>query len=160
MGAVVEVVESGEWEHLNFQFGENRLKRNPDSVNDNLNYRKAVAHTINKDLIVDEILAGQVEPLDSVVEVFAPTLSQGSWKQYDYNPETARTYVEAAKTELGVDTITTVFSTTSNNDARVKLSELFVDMFADVGIEYTNDLEDSQIFFGETLDFGNWDFGE
>ncbi len=159
-GAAVEVLSGPVWEHLNFQFGVNRLKRNPDSVNDNLNYRKAVAHTINKNLIVDEILAGQVEPLDSYVEVFAPTLSQGAWKQYDYNPETARTYVEAAKTELGVDKLTTVFSTTSNNDARVKLSELFVEMFADVGIELINDLEDSQIFFGETLNFGNWDFGE
>ncbi len=159
-GAVVEVLSGPVWEHLNFQFGDNRFTKNPDSVNDNLNYRKAVAHAIDKDLIVDEILAGQVEPLDSLVDVFAPTLSQGSWKQYDYNPETARTYVEAAKTELGVDTIKTVFSTTSNNDARVKLSELFVEMFADVGIEYTNQLEDSQIFFGETLDFGNWDFGE
>ncbi len=159
-GAAVEVLSGTVWEHINFQFGENRLERNPDSSNESLNYRKAVAHAINKSLIVDEILAGQVEPLDSFVEVFAPNLSQGSWAQYDYNPETARTYVEAAKTELGKDTISTVFSTTSNNDARVKLSELFVNMFTDVGIVYENQLEDSQIFFGETLDFGLWDLGE
>lgn len=159
-GASVEVLSGPVWEHLNFQFGDNRLVRNPDSVNDNLNYRKAVAHAVNRKVIVDDILGGQVEPLESFVEVFAPTLSQGSWAQYDYNVETAKTFVEAAKTELGLDEIKTVFSTTSNNDARVKLSELFVNMFTDAGITYENQLEDSQIFFGETLDFGLWDLGE
>jgi len=33
-------------------------------------------------------------------------------------------------------------------------------MFNDVGVEYENQLEDSQLFFGETLDNGLWDFGE
>lgn len=159
-GARIEVVSGPIWEHLNFQFGPNRLERNPNSSNSNLNYRKAVAHTINKQLIVDEILAGQVEPLDSFVEAYSPTLSQGSWAQYDYNVEKAKEYVAAAKAELGVDELSTVFSTTSNNDARVKLSELFVNMFADAGITYENQLEDSQVFFGETLDNGKWDLGE
>ena len=69
-------------------------------------------------------------------------------------------YLEAAKADLGVDTIRTVFSTTSNNDARQKIAELFVGMFEAAGIEYENQLQDSQIFFGETLDFGLWDLGE
>ncbi|MCP3976206.1 MAG: hypothetical protein GY720_17120 [bacterium] len=159
-GAVVEVLSGPVWEHLNFQFGPARLERNPDSVNDNLNYRKAIAHAIDKQLIVDEILAGQVEPLDSFVEAFSPTLSLGAWKQYDYNPDTAKSFVDAAKADTGKDSIKTVFSTTSNNDARVKLSELFVDMMTAAGIEYENQLEDSQIFFGETLDNGRWDLGE
>ncbi len=159
-GAIVEVLSGPVWEHLNFQFGPGRLDRNENSSNDNLNYRKGVAHTINKDLIVDEILAGQVEPLTSFLEPVSPTISTSAWAQYDYNVETAMGYFEDAKAELGVDTLYTVFSTTSNNDARVKLSELFVNMFADVGVEYENQLEDSQLFFGETLDNGLWDFGE
>ncbi len=69
-------------------------------------------------------------------------------------------YFDKAKAELGVDELYTVFSTTSNNDARVKLSELFVNMFQDVGVNYENKLEDSQLFFGETLDNGLWDLGE
>ncbi|MCP4968523.1 MAG: hypothetical protein GY926_25230 [bacterium] len=159
-GAIVEVLSGPVWEHLNFQFGPGRLEKNPNSTNENLNYRKGVAHTINKDLIVDEILAGQVEPLTSFLEPGNPQISTGAWSQYDYNVETAKEYFEAAKAELGVDTLYTVFSTTSNNDARVKLSELFVNMFGDVGVEYENQLEDSQLFFGETLDNGLWDFGE
>ncbi len=159
-GAIVEVLSGPVWEHLNFQFGPGRLTKNENSSNENLNYRKGVAHTINTDLIVDEILAGQVEPLTSFLEPVTPTISTGAWAQYDYNVDTAMEYFETAKTELGVDSLSTVFSTTSNNDARVKLSELFVNMFADVGVEYENQLEDSQLFFGETLDNGNWDLGE
>ncbi len=158
-GATVEVLSGPVWEHLNFQFGPGRLERNPNSANENLNYRKCVAHAVDKNLIVDEILAGQVEPLDSYVEAFSPTLAQGSWSQYDYNVEGATAFCEAAKADLGVDTISTIFSTTSNNDARVKLSELFVTMFEAVGIDYENQLEDSQLFFGETLDNGRWDVG-
>ena len=159
-GATVEVLSGPVWEHLNFQFSPLRFEMNPDSINDNLNYRKAVAHAINRQQIVDEILAGQVEPLSSFIDVFSPALSLGAWDQYDYNVETAKTFLEAAKADTGRSEIKTVFTTTSNNDARVKLSELFVDMFADVGITYENKLQDSQIFFGETLDNGQWDLGE
>jgi ABC-type transport system substrate-binding protein len=42
----------------------------------------------------------------------------------------------------------------------VLLSQLFVQMFADAGIGYEAQLEDSSLFFGETLDFGNFDLGE
>ena len=159
-GAIVEVLSGPVWEHLNFQFGPGRLDRNENSANENLNYRKGVAHTINTNLIVDEILAGQVEPLTSFLEPVTPTISTSAWAQYDYNVETAMGYFETAKAELGVDELFTVFSTTSNNDARVKLSELFVNMFGDVGVTYENQLEDSQLFFGETLDNGLWDLGE
>ncbi len=159
-GAAVEVLSGPIWEHLNFQFGPARFEKNELSPNENLNYRKCVAHAIDKQVIVDEILAGQVEPLDSYVDAFSPALSNGSWAQYNYDPATAMEFCELAKTELGVDVLTTVFSTTSNNDARVKLSELFVGMFEAVGIAYENQLEDSQLFFGETLDNGRWDLGE
>ena len=43
----------------------------------------------------------------------------------------------------------------------MKLSELFVDMFGAIdGLDYANDLEDSPLFFGETLDNGTFDLGE
>ena len=158
-GAVVEVLSGPVWEHLNFQFGPARLERNPESANANLNYRKGVAHSINKQVIVDEILAGQVEPLNSFVAVFTPLLSQDSWAQYDYNIDTAKAYFETAKTELGVDTLKAAFLAGANDHASVRLAELLVDMFADVGVEYENQLEDSQLFFGEILNEGRWDLG-
>lgn len=158
-GARVEVLSGPIWEHLNFQFGQKRLERNPNSCNESLNMRKAIAHTINKTILTDEILAGQVEPLDSYVDAFSPTLSQAAWSQYRPDVAAAIEEYAAAVEELGVE-CSVVFSTTSNNDARVKMSELFVGMFDTTGIPYENDLQDSSVFFGEWLDAGTWDLGE
>jgi peptide/nickel transport system substrate-binding protein len=163
-GAQVEVLSGPIWEHLNFQFGENRLIRNPISYNEFVEYRRAVAHTIDRGKIVDEILKGQVKPLESYVAPFSPTLSQGAWAQYDYNPDKAIALLadlcDRPDTDCDANPVTTVFSTTSNNDARVTLSQLFAEMFEDVGVIYEAQLENSSLFFGETLDFGNWDFAE
>ncbi|MFH1329295.1 MAG: ABC transporter substrate-binding protein [Actinomycetota bacterium] len=163
-GASVEVLSGPIWEHLNFQFGANHQVRNPGSYNLHLNYRKAVAHAIDKDKIVDEILKGQVEPMSSYVDAFTPSLSHANWDQYNYDPAMSQQYIAALCEEEGVDCAAVppkaVFSTTSNNAARVLLSELFIEMFNAAGIAYEAQLEDSSLFFGETLDFGNWDFGE
>jgi len=157
-GARVEVLSGPVWEHVNFQFAASRFDINETSCNESLNMRQAIGHTIDKQLLVDEILAGQVEPLDSYVDAFAPTLSQEAWAQYDLDPVAAGELYAAAVEETGKE-CSVVFSTTSNIDARVKMSELFVDMFAAAGIPYRNELQDSQLFFGETLDNGKWDFG-
>ena len=163
-GASVEVLSGPVWEHLAFQFGPNALTRNPGSYNQHLNYRKAVAHAIDKAKIVDEILAGQVEPMSSYIDAFSPGLAHGNWDQYTYDPAKSAEYITALCAEEGVDCTATppkaVFTTTSNNSARVLLSELFIQMFADAGIGYEAQLEDSSLFFGETIDFGNFDLGE
>ena len=163
-GAVVDVVAGPTWEHLAFQFGENRLSRNAGSYNLHLNFRKAVAHAVDRQLIVDEVLGGLVEPMSSYVDAFSPQLSGAAWDQYDYNPARAREYLAALCAEEGVDCEAVppkvVFTATFNSPARVLLSQLFIDMFEDVGIAYEAELEDSVLFFGDTLDLGNWDLGE
>ena len=163
-GASVEVLSGPVWEHLNFQFGDNAQVRNPGSYNKHLNYRLAVAHAIDKDKIVNDLLAGQVEPMSSYIDAFAPSLAGAAWDQYDYNPAKSQEYIAALCAEEGVDCAAVppkaVFTTTSNNATRVQLSELFIQMFADAGIAYEAQLEDSSLFFGETTLFGNFDLGE
>jgi peptide/nickel transport system substrate-binding protein len=158
-GARVEVLSGPVWEHLNFQFGDARFAMNENSCNENLNLRLAVAQTVDKQVLTDEILAGQVEPLESYVDAFSPLLSQEAWSQYTVDNAAAAESFAKAVDETGKDCSVT-FSTTSNNDARVKMSELFVGMFEASGIPYTNELQDSSLFFGETLDNGQWDLGE
>jgi peptide/nickel transport system substrate-binding protein len=158
-GARVEVLQGPVWEHVNFQFGDERFTKNENSCTESLAMRQAAGHAIDKGLLVDEILAGQVLPLDSYVPPFSPLLSQDSWAQYNFDPAVAGELYAQAVEETGKE-CSFVFSTTSNNDARVKISELFIDMFAAAGIPYSNELEDSSLFFGETLDNGIWDFGE
>ena len=158
-GALVEVLSGPVWEHLDFGFGPGRLEKNPNSCAEIYEMRLAVAQTVDKQVLTDEILAGQVEPLDSYVDAYSPSLSTQAWSQYSVDNDAANANylaaVEAAGKECSV-----VFSTTSNNDARVKISELFVGMFEASGIPYENALEDSQLFFGETLDNGIFDLGE
>lgn len=158
-GAAVEVLNGPVWEHVAFQFADSRFERNENSCNESYDMRLAVAQAIDRTVITDEILAGQVEPLGSYVDAFSPTLSQEQWDQYTFDPAAAAESYAAAVADTGKE-CATVFTTTSNNDARVTLSELFVDMFAAAGIPYTNDLEDSQLFFGETFDGALWDLGE
>jgi len=144
---------------LNFQFSDARFEMNENSCNENYNMRLAVAQTVDKTILTDEILAGQVEPLESFVDAFSPTLSQEAWSQYTVDNAAAADSYATAVEETAKDCSVT-FSTTSNNDARVKMSELFVGMFEASGIPYTNELQDSSLFFGETLDNGQWDLGE
>ena len=74
---------------------------------------------------------------------------------YDYIPERATALVDAACEELERDCEAeppvVVFSSTSNGDARVRIANLLPDMLAKAGIEVQLELEDSQLFFGETL---------
>ena len=162
-GASVEVLGGPVWEHLSFQLGDGRLVRNPGSYNEHIEYRQAVAHAIDKDRIVDELLAGQVEPLDSYIEAYNPAWSQGSWAQYDYNPATSIELITALCAKEGVDCDAnppTAIFTTTTAALRVLLSEVLPDMFAAVGIGFEAQLEPSSLFFGESTEFGNYDLGD
>ncbi len=157
-GAAVDVVPGPVWEHLNFQFGPGRLGMNAASVNSNLDYRRAVAHLVDRDAIAAAVSA-YAQPLSSYVDVFTPGLSQHAWDRYPYDPGKAEQLLLKVKAAEGIDSVVAVFSTTSNGDTRIIVSETLRPMFEAVGIEYQTQLQDSQLFFGETLDSGTWDVG-
>ncbi|MGB9359928.1 MAG: ABC transporter substrate-binding protein [Acidimicrobiia bacterium] len=157
-GAAVDVVPGPVWEHLNFQFGPGRLGMNAASVNSNLDYRRAVAHLVDRDAIAAAVGA-YTQPLSSYIDVFTPSLSQHAWDRYLYDPGKAEQLLLKVKAAEGIETVVSVFSTTSNGDTRIIVSEALRPMFEAVGIEYQTQLQDSQLFFGETLDSGTWDLG-
>ena len=159
-GAAIDVVNGNVWEHLNFQFGPGRLERNQISLNENLTYRKAIAHAIARQALVDQLLGGGVAPLDSYVQAFIPSVSGANWSQYSHDPAQAAALIEDAKVEAEADDVRVVFSTTSNSDLRVQLADLLAGMFAEAGIEYESELEDPMLFFGDTISVGVWDLGE
>lgn len=163
-GAAITVLPGPAWEHLNFQFGPGRLERNPGSMNEYLTYRQAVAHAIDREAIARDITDGFLGSLDSYVSAFTPTLSTDAWRQYEYDPARARELLEELCVDLSRDCaddpIVTIFSATGNADERPRVAQMMADMFEAVGIAYEVQLEDSQLFFGETLETGRWDFGE
>ena len=163
-GAVVDVMPGTTWEYLAFQFGVNAQQRNPGSYNQHLNYRKAVAHAIDRQRIVDELLGGLGEPLSSYLDAFRPAWSGAAWDQYDFDLAETQRYLDALCAEPDVDCEAVppkaVFTTILNSPSRVELAQLLLDMFAEAGIGYEAELEDSTLFLGDTLDTGNWDLGE
>ncbi|MBI5157132.1 MAG: hypothetical protein HZA58_03860 [Acidimicrobiia bacterium] len=160
-GVFVDVAGSGQWEHLTFQFGDGRFVRNPGSYNEHLEYRLAIAHAIDRQGLVDAVLGGWGEPLDSYVEAFTPAWSQGAWGRYDYDPAKARDYLAALCQKDGVDCAanppTAVLVTT---EQRGDLALALEPMFSAVGIEYRSELEPRVIFLGETIEFGTFDLGD
>jgi peptide/nickel transport system substrate-binding protein len=158
-GARVDVRSGPVWEHINFQFGPGRLEMNESSLNSNLDYRRAVAYLVDRDAIASAI-SDYTEPLPSYVDAFSPALSHHAWDRYPYDPDKARELIRGIKEEERIETITAVFNTPGNGDAGLRIAEELKPMFEAVGIEYELGLQDSQLFFGETLDNGTWDIGE
>ncbi len=158
-GARVDLPTGHVWEHLNFQFGPGRLGINEGTLNHNVDYRRAVAHLIDRDAVAAAV-SDYTEPLSSYIDAFSPALSHRAWDRYPYDPEKARELLEKVKADEGIETITAVFNTTGNVDIRVRVGEALKSMFEAVGIAYELKLQDSQLFFSETIDEGTWDIGE
>jgi len=156
----VVALGTGVWEHLAFQFGPGRLDRNADSLNEYLDFRKAVAHAIDRNALA---AAADGIPLDSYVSTFDQAWSTDAWAQYDYNPGKAQALLDGLCAQLARDCAanppTVVITTTSNNDTRVEASTTIGNMLAAVGINLVEEHEDSQLFFGPTLNEGSFDTG-
>jgi peptide/nickel transport system substrate-binding protein len=158
-GAAVEVLAGPVWEHINFQFSDNRLDRSPDSCNDNLSFRRAVMHAIDRDAAADSAFPDFGVAMASYVEAFTPSISTDAWDRYLYDPETAQALYQVAVEETGRE-CTAVFNTTGNSDMRPRLALLYEEMMEEAGIPFNVQLEDSSIFFGEMLDDATWDIGQ
>ncbi|MEA2024155.1 MAG: ABC transporter substrate-binding protein [Actinomycetota bacterium] len=159
-GARVDLPTGSVWEHVSFQFGPGRFDMNEESLNHNVDYRRAVGHLIDRDAVAAAV-SDYTEPLSSYIDAFTPTFSQQAWDRYAYDPERARELLEKVKADEGIDTITATFSAApGGGDIRVRVGEALRTMFEAVGIEYEFELQDSQLFFGETIDDGTWDIGE
>jgi peptide/nickel transport system substrate-binding protein len=158
-GARVDLSRGPVWEHINFQFGTGRLEMNESSLNQNLDYRRAVAHLIDRDAIA-RVVSDYTNPLPSYVDAFVPSLSNAAWTRYSYDPDKARQLLRRIKEEERIETITAVYTATRNDDVSIRIGDALAPMFEAVGIDYELELQDSQLFLGETLDNGTWDIGE
>ncbi len=167
-GTHVDLREGPIWEHLSFQFGRNNP--NEDSLNRHVEFRRAIAHAIDRRAIVDAGLWLAVAPLHSYTDYAAPGLSTVGWDRYEYDPDEARRLLAGLCARLErdctADPPVAVFTTTDSGE-RPRLAELLEPMLTDVGIEVEVQIFDALLLFGgggfgasfiETgrLDLGAW----
>ena len=163
LGATVESKGGPVWIHLNFQFGPERLNRNPHTLNEYLPYRQAVMHAIDTGRLTNELYGNAIGPLDSYVTAYNGGLSQGAWSQYTYDPDRARELLTSADQIRDIDEerregdLKVILTVNGDNGDRVRVAQLVGEMLAEVGIDFVSVPEDSLIFFGETVNDGHWD---
>lgn len=156
-GAVVESVASGEWDHLNFQFGP--ANRNSLSLNERLDFRRAVAAAIDRDALA--ATRGTVR-VDSILEHHLPGASEQPFAAHTADPERVTALLYEIELATGRDMFAgdgpaVMITVASAIPTTVALAGQIVVMLREAGIGAQLQLESSDIFFGTTLDNGSWD---
>jgi peptide/nickel transport system substrate-binding protein len=148
-GAEVKIGTGGVlWEAIHFQ-----TENIP-----NLKMRQAIAYGINREQILEQILKGVVDPLQSVLIPQQTPYYTPAWEIYTHDPEKARQLVNEAKAEGASTTIK--FSTTSDNALRETLQEIVQQQLKDVGITIQINNESATTYFSKTTVDGDFEMGE
>lgn len=134
------------WEHIGF---------NTDKIN-NRKLRRAVAYGIDREQLLEEVLPGQVEPLDSVLVPEQKAFYTPAWEKYDFDPEQARRLVQQAEAE-GVDPA--ISFTTTSDELRTALQKEVGRQLENVGITVETDNTSSSTLFEERLPEGDFQMG-
>jgi len=155
-GTEVQQVPTTFVEHLTFQFGPGRDEINPESFNDSLDYRRAIAFSIDRQTVIDEAGVPWAADTPGMLTPHDPS----AWDAYPYDFAASRDSLQAAfgggTFEFASDA---VLSTTRNDDHRVRIGDALVGSFDAAGIPLETSYVDSLIFFGEQLGKGEFDIG-
>ena len=147
-GVKVEVRAGVIWEHIAFN-----LEEIP-----NLKIRQAVAYAIDRKQIINEILKGQVDPLESFIVPDQKPYYTPAWADYTPDPDKAKDLVQQAKSE-GASTEFT-FSTTAGDRLRETLQQIVQQQLNNVGIKISIKNTSADTFFGQWTVQGTYEMGE
>ncbi len=154
----VQDVAGAFWEHVGFHYGTDNSNR--ASLNLHLAFRQAVAHAMDRKTLARK--AGWSAPLSTLQPLSVGT-AEGPWSRYVHDPPRARELLAVACAEADRDCVVDppqlVYSTTAGGASRPALAGALGEMLEDIGIEFVLQLEDSELFFEDTLPAGSWDVG-
>lgn len=155
-GAELQEVPSPVVEHLTFQFGAGREAVNPLSGNDSLDYRRAIAYSIDRPALLEE----EGVPWMSGIPGMLIPRTASAWDVYPYSVDEGRTlFEEVAGEGEASEAPRAVLSTTDNDEYRVLIGDSLVGSFAAVGIRTDTDYVDSMVFFGDSIGRSEFDIG-
>jgi peptide/nickel transport system substrate-binding protein len=159
-GVAVQTAWGPSWEHLSFQFGPGRLSRNPVSLNEHVEYRRAVAHAIDRESIAGAVYGGLVPALNSPLSIMWPAASSAAWEDYRGSSELAAAELDALRSGVEVD-IPRAVLTTNNTQERSIASAEMGPMFAAAGLAVDIEPpEETGVYFLETIGPGEFDLAE
>jgi ABC-type transport system substrate-binding protein len=134
-----EVREYIEWEHLLLNMGPGRFEANPGSLMEHLDFRRALAHALDRDRVAGAALGISWQRLDSYLTAYSTSLSEGGWSRYPYDPDAARALLADLCDGLGRDCDTdpptlTISPYSAGSDRDRAIAEMTTQLAA-VGIE-------------------------
>lgn len=155
--AVVEIAPGLFWDHLNFQFGPGN--RNPESLNRHVEFRRAIAHAIDRSRLALEVGG---TPLTSAMRPYDRSFTESPWADYEYDLEAVKGLLFTLENEIGRDLFAgdgprVVLTVASDGERSIALGGALVTMLRTAGFDAELQLEDSALFFGSTVDNGTWD---
>jgi peptide/nickel transport system substrate-binding protein len=159
-GVVVAVGDGTVWEQLAFQFGAN--DRNRSSLNASADFRRAVAHAIDREALAAAASWVNDGALGSFLDL-SPVPPGTGWDRYAYDPALAASLMDDACAVAGRDCVAeppvVVVTTTAEGSLRPEIGALVADMLDAVGCDARLAVEDAALFFGRTFARGDWDLG-
>ncbi|MFH1330977.1 MAG: ABC transporter substrate-binding protein [Actinomycetota bacterium] len=159
-GVAVTVGDDTAWEHLAFQFGAN--DRNRASLNESVDFRRAVAHAVDRAALADLPSWVNGGALTSFFDL-SPVPSGPGWDRYAYDPPLATALLEdacaAAGRDCAAESPVVVVTTTAEGSLRREVGEMVAGMLDAVGFDARLAVEDAALFFGRTFARGDWDLG-
>ena len=159
-GVEVQIGWGPTWEHLSFQFGAGRTERNADSLNEHVDYRRAVAHSVDRQQISTAVSDGLATALDSPLTVMWPAAASSGWSEYTGDADEASGALELLRETVDVSIPRAVF-TTNNTPARSIAADVYGSMFVGGGIALEIEpAEETGVFFLETIGPGQFDIAE
>lgn len=158
-GVTSAEVAGSVWEFFEFNFATPGLGDGYRFV------RRAIAHGIDRDLFVDELIGSMgpgTKTLNSLTYVNSQDEYQAAFDRYDYDPDKARRLLRENGCVRGEDGIFTCdgvrlsfrFGFTSDNELRELQFVVFQEQLAKIGIELKAQSQDSATYFGDTWPAG------
>ncbi|MCB0878948.1 MAG: peptide ABC transporter substrate-binding protein, partial [Thermoleophilia bacterium] len=146
------------WEQIAFN--------NAKAPTNDINVRKAIAYSIDRNQITDVVLKGQVERLDSTILPAQKDYYIPAWKDVNFDPDKAKQYLEKSGYqrsgqyyEKNGKVLTVQFKSTAGNDLRLKVAQLLQQRLKSNGIKMDIALEPPNVFFGQSTVQGNYGMG-
>jgi peptide/nickel transport system substrate-binding protein len=148
------------WEHLTFNTKKGALA--------DVRVRQAIAYAIDREAITEQVMKGQVRPLNSVLVPRQKPFYTPAWAKYKRDITKARELLEKAGYVKGANgfyekdgqPLKLTISTTAGDAAREKIEQVIQENLREVGIKLEIKNADAGTFFTSWVMEGNYEIGE